>query len=160
VLRHVIWSRIQNYTVEMVGCCKALAHESAARSEFMFCRAATGVRDENLKARALAGTESSWRNGRRGRIGSGTVASLNFPAPPHNCPRTHRAGDAAAAVLSRGIDRRRKARCLVQARALAESVWKRTVLGAGATQPWRGNLAAPTRSRTWTGCGLAFTSLC
>jgi hypothetical protein len=30
---------------------------------FPFCRAATGVRDENLNARALADSESSRRNG-------------------------------------------------------------------------------------------------
>lgn len=50
-------------------------------------RAATGVRDENLKARALAGAESSRRNGSGERVSSRPVVSLNFPTPPYNRPR-------------------------------------------------------------------------
>ena len=63
-------------------------------------RAATGVRDENLEARALAAAEKS-RQERKTRVvcSSGPVAFLTFPLPPSNCPRSHRAADAAAATL-------------------------------------------------------------
>src|SRR5665213_400332 len=43
---------------------------------FPFCRAATGVRDENLNARALAG-DGKLKEKRKPR----PVVSLNFPAP-------------------------------------------------------------------------------
>ena len=83
---------------------------------FRFGRAATGVRDENLKARALAGAESSRRNGSGERVSSRPVVSLNFPAPPYNRPRisslrtrrrTRRIGQAVSILFEERITERK-----------------------------------------------------
>jgi hypothetical protein len=98
------------------------------------------------------GTESSRRNGRRGRLGCGPVASLNFPAAAAQSPSdSSRLGHGCGCAFTR-----------TSVGSAKPVVWferghSRKVSGnePPLAQPWRGKLAAPTRSRTVHGHGLA-----